>query len=179
MSINKIYFSICIIFLISCQNDKKIKDSSCNDKIDSIMEIPKFKLVNIITQSDSIDIEKLKSLDLTNSHLQEIKFNLIKSKNINKIQEDFLTNYVGHYDAQNTKNQRLKSFTLKKDSIEMMINNRVELFKYNLYHSYSYRDEDYFKVKAGQYFLNFTPSNIVFVNDNLCMDCPEMVFIKK
>lgn len=179
MSITKLCISIFIISLLSCNNNQKIKDYSCKDKIDSLKELPRYKFVDIITQSDNIDIDKLKNLKLENNHLESLRLNIIEKRISQVIKEDFVSKYMGQYYSQNVKNQNLKRFTLKRDSIKMFIDNKKELFVYHIYSYYEKNNTTYFKVRAGQYFLNFAPSNIVFVKDNLCMDCPEAIFNKE
>jgi|GEM_PF-5595101 len=179
MSITKLCNTIFIISLLSCSNKQKIKDYSCHDKIDSLKELPRYKFVDIITQSDSIDIDELKNLELENNYLVSLRLNIIEKRNSEVIREDFVSKYTGQYYSQNEKNQKLKRFTLKKDSIKIFIDNKMKLFDYHIYSYYEQNNTSYFKVRAGQYFLNFASSNIVFVKDNLCMDCPEVVFSKE
>lgn len=179
MSVMKIFISLLIIFLISCDGNNKVKKCLCIDEIDSIKEIPRYKFIDLITQSDSIDVDELKKLEFENSYIEDLKLNIINTISNERLQSDFVKIYIGQYYAQNQKSQQLKRFVLTKDSIKMSIDNNTEFFKYTLYGSYNQNNETYFKVRAGRYLLTFTPSNIVFVRDNLCMDCPEVIFNKK
>lgn len=179
MSVMKLFISLFIIFLISCNDNNKMKKCLCIDEIDSIKEIPRYKFIDLITQSDSMDLDELKKLEFENTYIEDLKLNIINTISNERLQSDFVKKYIGQYYAQNQKSQQLKRFVLTKDSIRMFIDNKTEFFIYKLYDSYNQNNETYFKINAGRYFLNFTPSGIVFVRDNLCMDCPAAVFSKK
>lgn len=182
MNVNNI-INLLIIFCLSssCNNFEK-DDALCKAKIDSIRDINRYKFIDIIydieTEKEK-DISKLKSIKLENNYLEGLRLNYLKHYNRQSLENDFKTSLLGEYYAQNKSEQKFSKFKVSNDSLHLIFDSdNKESLDYNIYYSYESNNKMFYKVRAGPYFLNFSPSGIVFLKDNSCMDCKETIFTK-
>ena len=180
MNVND-FVKLLLIFslLISC-NDPNQLDIQCEDKIDSISQIERYKFIDIINDiENNKEIGKLSELKLKNDFLEGIRLNYIKHHKRKNVKNKFESTFLGEYYSQRKHNFKYKKIKIFEDSLQLILkNNSKKTLMYNIYYSYESKGNKFYKIRADQYFLNFSPPGIIFLKDNLCMDCKESIFTK-
>jgi len=188
---------IILLFCFACQ--QKQNNNSCEDlegKIDSLTALHAdfensaiYKFYNILSKEkgESIDTSLIKeytSLTGKDELVDLYIWDRIHSINTSTYKDDIVEGFVGKYILKpnhNTKDAKITSIEIKKDSCFMYKNNKIvqaEKLKFkNSSNKYTKG-----KIIINNYRISLsdaTHPKIAILDDNLCMDCEQLQFYKK
>ncbi len=189
----KIHYILVIFSLLifSCQDstNNSAAVQAASNKPDSLKEIYRgwcnefFDLVEreTNTSKDSVLVEPFLSLlgndkfmdILIMERISSIKKEMSGNQNNEAIQGEYFIKPIFRNSYPN-----ITHIKIENDSI-FLYENKIILFKDKFQLTSINKDQVLGKAIVGQYFLSFVKPNILFLRDNLCMDCEEISFMKR